>query len=329
MDSGVLVVGDTHNLSLNLENKCKNTELITIRVKLVGFFVYRAVDRSSSAMVDGVDFLLKENLPVRPGEGRSFKVNVNVPLDVFPSLPTDLAPLITVHWYVRISCTYKSDGAGASATFSADIPVLLSMPLPPPLGSIVHPPMYPSVQPEIRSMIEYGAGVPHFPKSTAMDVFLLQRLWSHFRVRVDMMSSFASIDSLLKQTATGAALQLQASATASNTPPMVPSTIYDAPLSLPQLDTIASNAQKRYTISPDSTGALDATDLRAPPPVSSFFFGTNDLPGNYPRGAEPPREPPSCYAMFSDDHTPPRAPDDPSIVASSSAPTNTIHLSTT
>jgi hypothetical protein len=143
----------------------------------------------------------------------------------------------------------------------------------------------------------------------------------------DMISSFASMDSLLKTT--GNSVQLQASATVSSAPPTVaPASIYDAPLSLPPLDSIATNASKRYTISPDAAGLLDSTDLRAPPPISSFFFGS-DCPQNYPRGIEPARLPPTVYAMFSDEASAPRAPDDPTAVASSSSPNKAIHVSTT
>jgi hypothetical protein len=164
MDAPVLVVGDTQKLHLSVENKCKSSEAIAIRVKLMGFFVYKAVDRSSSASIEAVDLIVKDNMPIAPGETQSFDLNLNLPLDVFPSLPSDLSPLITAHWYVRVSCTMKNDGGTTMIT--SDIPVILSMPLPPPVDAIVHPPMYPSVQPEVRSMIEYGAGVPHFPKST-------------------------------------------------------------------------------------------------------------------------------------------------------------------
>lgn len=160
-----MVVGDSHKLHLSVDNKCKSSEAIAFRIKLIGFSVYKAVDRTSSATVEAIDLLVKDDMPIPPQELRQLDINLDVPLDVFPSLPNDLSPLISIQWFVRVACTMKNEHGSTAIT--SDIPVILSLPLPPPVDAIVHPPMYPSIQPEVRAMIEYGAGVPHFPKSSS------------------------------------------------------------------------------------------------------------------------------------------------------------------
>lgn len=159
LDRPVCIIGDQHTLTLKIDNHT-NHRVTDCEITLRGQAVYKAHGRIHQVQTEPFFTRIKEpSFPIQAGESRSVAVVFQVPINTPPSLPPDLSPLIDLRYHIHVSCNMSGFLTGRAR---ADLPVIISHPLPPPIWQLPPPKMYPTEQPELNVMMEYGFGLPHF-----------------------------------------------------------------------------------------------------------------------------------------------------------------------
>eukprot|EP01122_Echinamoeba_exundans_P017351 TRINITY_DN911_c2_g3_i1.p1 TRINITY_DN911_c2_g3~~TRINITY_DN911_c2_g3_i1.p1 ORF type:complete len:834 (-),score=165.31 TRINITY_DN911_c2_g3_i1:7-2508(-) len=159
LDRPVCIIGDQHTLTLKIDNH-SNHRVTDCEITLRGQAIYKAHGRVHMVNTEPFFTRIKEpSFPVQPGEAKNVVVVFQIPANTPPSLPADLSPLIDLRYHIHVSCNMSGFLTGRARS---DIPIIISHPLPPPVWQIPPPKMYPTEQPELNVIMEYGFGLPHF-----------------------------------------------------------------------------------------------------------------------------------------------------------------------